>query len=245
MCYAANMDSLRLPKNVIPNRVFTTFFRVPSREQALDVIELTFKFAIYAYKKDRVLMTHARPSITPEEAVKELNARFKEHGIGYQFESDEVVRVDSQLLHQEAVKPTLFLLKEARFQAANEEFLKAHDHYRHGQHSEAINECLKALESTLKVICTRRKWAFDEKHTAKNLLDVVFAHELMPNHLESTFGGLRAVLENAVPTTRNRMSAHGAGVTPKDIPPYVAGYVLHVTASSILFLVEADKQLLQ
>jgi uncharacterized protein DUF7014 len=99
------------------------------------------------------------------------------------------------------------------------------------------------LESTLKIICHEQKWPFDETDTAKNLLDVVFKHGLVSKHLQNAFGGLRAILENAVPTTRNRMSGHGAGVTPVAIPAHLAGYVLHITASSILFLVEAEKEL--
>ncbi|NJL59598.1 MAG: hypothetical protein HC887_08105 [Desulfobacteraceae bacterium] len=47
---------------------------------------------------------------TPDDAIDELNSRFKEHGVGYQYESGELIRVDSQFLHAEAVKPTLNLL---------------------------------------------------------------------------------------------------------------------------------------
>ena len=52
--------------------------------------------------------------MTVDDAVVELNTRFREHGIGYQFESNKIVRVDSQFLHQEAVKPALQLLLKAR-----------------------------------------------------------------------------------------------------------------------------------
>src|SRR5207245_2713496 len=57
---------------------------------------------------------------TPEEAVAELNARFLEHGIGYRYESQEIIRVDSEFLHAEAVKPALVLLRDKDYQGANE-----------------------------------------------------------------------------------------------------------------------------
>lgn len=94
--------------------------------------------------------------MSAEQAIEEVNARFRQHGIGYQFESGEIVRVDSEIVHQAVVRPTLQLLRHKRFALANAEFLGAHEHYRHGRLGEAINECLKAFESVLKVICAEK-----------------------------------------------------------------------------------------
>src|ERR1019366_1526163 len=85
-----------------------------------------------------------------DSAVTELNARFREHGIGYQYESGEIIRVDSQLIHSEVVKPALTLLTAPEYEGANAEFLKAFEHYRKGDTKECLNECLKAFESTMK-----------------------------------------------------------------------------------------------
>jgi hypothetical protein len=69
---------------------------------------------------------------SPDDAIEELNNRFRESGIGYQFESGEVVRVDSQFIHSDVVKPTLQILGNSQeFAGANDEFLSAHEHYRH------------------------------------------------------------------------------------------------------------------
>src|SRR6185436_13018276 len=65
------------------------------------------------------------------------------------------------------------LLSDSQFAGAETESLKAHEHYRHGRHAESVNECLKAFESTLKTICTIRKWGYNETDTASRLLDVV------------------------------------------------------------------------
>jgi hypothetical protein len=65
----------------------------------------------------------------------------------------KLIRIDSQYVHAEAVKPAIFLLQEAEFEGASEEFLKAHNHYSQGQNKEATAEALKTFESTLKSIC--------------------------------------------------------------------------------------------
>ena len=178
-------------------------------------------------------------SRTWDEAVEELNVRFREHGIGYRFESGQVLRIDSEFLHQEAVKPALHLLKAAHFAGAEKEFHTAHKHYRHQRFQESINESLKALESTLKVICTRKEWSFSERDTASKLIQIVFGHGLIPNYLQSQFNGLRTILEGGVPTIRNRDSGHGTGTTPRQVPAHLAAYSLHLTASAIVFLAEA------
>jgi hypothetical protein len=219
------------------------FFGTAEVEQALDVIEVSFRVANWASEGDSHRYSRLCAKLKPSQGIEELNERFKEHGIGFQFESNQIIRVDSQFLHQETIKPALRVLSARRFAGANDEFLSAHEHYRSGRYAEAVNECLKALESTLKVICQTRRWPFKETDTAKTLLDIVFANNLIPDYMQSQFGGLRSVLESGVPTTRSRESAHGAGATPRAIPAHLAAYVLHQTAASILFLAEAEKQL--
>lgn len=208
-------------------------------EQALDVIELTF----------RVINTHIRRmrnvdvKLKPDAAIEELNVRFRENAVGYAFESNSIIRVDSQFIHSEAIKPALKLLAGKQFAGANEEFLKAHKHYREGMFKEAIAECLKAFESTMKTICDRRKWQYNSNDTAKTLIDVLFKNNLIPSYLQSELGALRTILESGTPTLRNRTSGHGQGSSPVQLPEHLASYTLHLTASTILFLCESDKKL--
>ena len=213
--------------------VLEFFGSIADTDQALSVIELSLRVGRYVHERND--LHYAKPTLTVDQAIEDLNVRFREHGVGYQFESNKIIRVDSQTLHEEAVKPALRVLMEPRFDGANEEYLTAHDHYRHGRHGDAVNWCLKSFESTLKVICKTRRWPYKETDTAKPLLDIVFGRGLVPNYLEGEFAGLRSVLESGVPTTRSRESAHGAGSVPKHVPPHLTSYVLHLTASSILF----------
>lgn len=218
--------------------VLNFFLQEASIEKSLDVIELSFK-VIGFIADDRRYQYSTQRKIEPESAVLELNERFREHGIGYQFESGEIIRVDSEFIHSEAVKPALSVLRTTGFQGANEEFLKAHEHYRHGRHKECLVDCLKAFESTMKAICKARSWAFNPNDTARSLIAVCFANELIPTYLETQFASMRSVLESGVPTVRNKNGGHGQGADPIAVPEYMARYALNLTATNILFLVDA------
>jgi len=208
-------------------------------ERVLDVIELSFQ------QIDTVVR---RPSfygdeplkLTPDSAIEELNARFLEHGIGYQYQGGQIVRLDSEIIHSEVLRPALQLLAGESYQGANDEFLRAHEHYRHGRHKECLNECLKAFESTMKSICQIRGWRYSEKHTAKNLIHVCLENGLLPLFLEAEMNALRAQLESGIPTVRHKLGGHGQGSQPVEVPSYYASYMLHMTATTIKFLVEAE-----
>jgi hypothetical protein len=181
--------------------------------------------------------------INPDDALEELNARFLEHGIGYQYESGGIIRKDSELLHAEVVKPTLLFLNKKEYSGANEEFLKAHEHYRHGRYKECLNECLKAFESTMKTICNIRGWSYNQNDTAKKLIDVCLSNGLFSSFLQSQITSFRSVLESGIPTVRNKLGGHGQGTQQTAVPQYMASYMLHLTATTILLFVEAEEVL--
>lgn len=174
----------------------------------------------------------------PDDAIQELNHRFQEHAIGYQYQGGQIVRVDSLYLHSETVEPALSLLYDAKFEGALQEFLKAHKHYRERNNKEAIREAANAFESTLKTICDRRKWSY-QKPTAAQLIKAVFDNRLIPAEMQNHFTSLQAVLGSGVPTIRNHHAGHGQGSNVVEIPDHLAAYALHLTASNIVFLVSA------
>ena len=219
--------------------VFNYFLQETSVERALDVIELCGKVITRVIAGDDSYQYNTVRKIEPKGAISELNERFKEHGVGFQFESGEIIRVDSEFLHSEAVKPTLTVLRGAGFKGANEEFLLAHEHYRHARHKECLVDCLKAFESTIKAICTIRGWATQPNDTAKALVAVCFANGLVPAYLESQFSSLRSLLESGIPTVRNKNGGHGQGAELVAVPGYMARYALNLTATCVLFLSEA------
>ena len=221
--------------------VLNFLLQVEESEKAIDVIEFSF----------RVIDGHVRKNqhefrgrdISPDDAIDELNHRFREHGVGYQYESGMMIRIDSQLIHSEVVQPTLNLLQDPKFKGANQEFLSAHEHYRNRKHKECLNDCLKAVESCLKAICKARKWHYSERDTANRLLEIVFNNGLIPNFMQSHFSALRNTLESGVPTVRNRLGGHGQGSQIVSVPEWMAAYTLHLTASNIHLLANADNEM--
>ncbi|MFZ1746399.1 MAG: hypothetical protein WBO24_17180 [Nitrospirales bacterium] len=211
-------------------------------ERILDAVELSFRYIDKLTRESRYLGRHTASEVA-DDAIEELNARFQEHGIGYRFEESGIVRIDSELLHAEVVKPTLALLRSPEFAGAQAEFLKAHEHYRHGRDKEVLAECLKSLESVMKSICAKREWAHDPNASSKALIKVLFDNEFIPQFWSQQFSALRAILENGVPAARNRLGGHGQGATVVQVPPYLVAYVLHQTAATIVFLVEAERSL--
>ena len=210
-------------------------------EQVLDVIEVSFRLATTRITSNRYGPQIDRRRV--ESTIAELNARFREHGVGYQYESGEVIRVDSQLIHAEVVKPALALLTNPEYAGANAEFLEAFEHYRKGEIKDCLSDCLKAFESTMKAICTKRKWAFQPTDTASVLIDVCMKNGLIPPLIQSHIGAVRAALESGIPTVRNRLSGHGQGAKVVTVPPHYASYMLHLAATTIQFLVESEKAL--
>jgi len=209
-------------------------------EKVLDAIELSFRFIDYYTRDWDYLRRQDDPSERADAAIAELNTRFQEHGIGYQFIDGEIIRVDSELIHAEVVKPALALLHGAEYAGAQAEFLKAHEHYRHGRSKEALNECLKALESTMKAICDKRGWEYQANATCNSLIKVCFDNNLIPEFWTQQFTSLRCTLESAVSPARNKLGGHGQGSAVVVVPMHIVTYVLHMTAAAIVFLAQAE-----
>lgn len=175
----------------------------------------------------------------PDDAIDELNFRFREAEVGYQYENRRIIRVDSQFIHVEVVKPALVLLSDPRFKGAQEEFLAAHAHYRAGEYKDANVDTLNAFESTLKGICDAKGWAYPKGARAVDLINVVRANHLLPEYLDPSFDQLISTLKSGLTKVRNEAGGHGQGAMPKEVPAYLAAYALHLAAAMIVLLVEA------
>ena len=141
------------------------------------------------------------------------------------------------------VRPALQLLAATEYAGANAEYLTAHEHYRKGEHSACLVDCLKSLESTMKIICKKSGWHYEQSDRAKKLIEICFDNSLLPEYLQSYFTSVRSSLESGVPTVRNKVAGHGQGTQLVSVPLYLVEYLLHLTATSILFLVRAEQAL--
>ena len=218
-------------------------------DQLLSLIELSFLYidGVVRVKGLRYYREDWERGIKqpPDSAIKELNERFREHAIGYQYSEGKIVKVDSQYLHSEAVEPAITLLHDAEFDGALQEFMTAHKHYRERAYKDAIVNASNAFESTMKTICDARGWTDSPSATSSKLIKILFDNNLVPPEMKSHFTGLRSALESGVPTIRNKggQGGHGQGSQPVQVPDHVAAYALHLTASNIVFLVESHKAL--
>lgn len=241
LCKEYGVFSLKENEQYDINAIFNYFLEIKDYEKALDIIELSFKVINKIVRSGNYQYNTNDVELSSDDAIDELNERFKEHGIGYQFESNELIRIDSQVIHSEIVKPVLTILHHKIYSGANEEFLKAHEHYRHGRNHECLNECLKSFESTLKAICDKNKWEYNQNDTANKLIKICFSNNLIPDYMQSQFTSLQALFSSGIPTIRNKNSGHGQGVKQNNITSEMTSYMLHLTATNILFLAEQDK----
>jgi hypothetical protein len=163
--------------------------------------------------------------------------------VGFQLVGGQIFKIDGEFTHQQLTVPALKLLEQDFLKGANEEFLSAFDHYRHGRYKECLNDCLKAFESTMKAICHKRKWPYAQNDTAKILISICEKNNLFPIFMESHLAGLRTTLESGVPTARNKLGGHGQGATPITVSPEFAMYIVNLTASNIRFLASSEQAL--
>nr|WP_307991817.1 hypothetical protein [uncultured Niameybacter sp.] len=214
-------------------------------DNVLDIVELIFRYIEIINDGYEISYLKNRYNIEQDykESVIELNHRFKENGVGYEYINGNIIKIENQYIHKEIVKPALQLMQEEEFKGAYQEFIVAHEHFRKREHKEAIANALKSFESTMKTICERKKYKYDKtKDTAQKLITIIFNEGLIPQYLANQFSGLRTTLETGVPTIRNKTSGHGQGEVPIEIPEYFASYAINLTATNIVFLVNAYKQ---
>ena len=193
-----------------------TYTNVSSQEDFLDLVDYMFHlFDVgcrdihpqYNYDLDTNALV--------DKAVEELNYRFKQHNLGYEFVNGEIIRIDNKMIHQEIVKPALRLLYEEGFDGAEDEFRKAFEYRRKGDNKNAILEAGKSFESTMKTICDKKGYTYDKaKDTA----------------------------ETGLPVVRNKTSGHGQGSTIEQISDEFAEYALNLAATNIVLLVGIYKR---
>ena len=177
--------------------------------------------------------------IAVSDAIMELNYRFKQHNLGYEFINSQIIPIDSTLLHEMAVKPALKLLFEEGFEGAEDEIRKAYEKRRKGDNKNAILEAGKAFESTMKIICDKQGYTYDKaKDTAQKLISVLENNGFYPSYMNAHLTSIRTTLETGLPVVRNKVSGHGQGNQVITISDEYTDYVLHLAATNILFLVQ-------
>jgi hypothetical protein len=214
------------------------FLKTQSSERALDVIEILVDTINRVYRSANPVTEYRTVKLSPDEAINELNERFKRAGVGYTFENGRILRLDSTYAHTEVTRPAIKLLWSKTFSGANEEYMTAHEHYRHGRNQECIVNCLKAFESTMKIICEKKEWDISRKSTAGQLIDVFIKNDIVPDYLQHQTRALQDILKSGVPTIRNNAGGHGQGPEKRDVTDKLAKYCLNLTGANIIYLID-------
>jgi hypothetical protein len=202
----------------IASDLLNWFLQTTSDDEVLDAIELSFLFIVN--NCDSYYMREYSTSMKSKDAVNELNARFLEHGLGYQFEDHQIIPFSSKFVHEEVVKSALLLVSNEEFTTVDEEFRTGYEHYRH--------------RSMMKIICTKHNWAFSPKDSAAKLIQVLIDNRLIPPEL-------KASLESGLLPIRNQLGGHGAGAKPREVTKELTAFALHLAASNIVLLADADR----
>ncbi|WP_254513862.1 STM4504/CBY_0614 family protein [Anatilimnocola floriformis] len=197
----------------------------------LDIIELTFRaYPFFLEDEDE----NSKPATTPEDAVAALNHRFREHGLGYEFNKDSqcLIRIDNTVTHTQAIQPALHLLAATEYKTANEEFLEALEDFKKHDYDDCLTKCCSAFESVMKIICDKKGWPYQQNDTAKPLISTIITNTGLPTFFADPL--------TLIATLRNRLSkSHGQGTQPKSPDDFIARYAINATASAILLLHEA------
>jgi hypothetical protein len=218
------------------------FMRNCSTAEWLDFLELIALGIRIADGDDKQYFRHQwEVSVDADEAINEINYRLRQAGVGYQIEGVNIIRVDSQFVHAEVVKPALALLSARGFEGPRQEFLSAHQHYRAGEHRQAVAMAANSLESTFKAIFDQKRWDYPKGARISDLIKIARANLLWPDYLDASFDQLVATLQSGLPKIRDNDASHGQGAKPKNIPGYIAAYALHLAACKIVFIAEAAK----
>ena len=206
----------------------------------LDLLELIAMAIIsIGEQSQHVFRNQWRITDPAAKQIDEINYRLRRAKVGYQIEGGAIIRVDSQFVHAETVKPALMLLNKPGFEGPEQEFREAHRHYREGENRQAVAMAANALESTLKSVFALKKWEFNKGARISDLLKVARAHNLWPAYLDQSFDQLVATIQSGLPKIRDNDASHGQGAVPKDVPAYIAAYALHLAASKIVLIVAA------
>ena len=85
----------------------------------------------------------------------------------------KVILREDEFSQSSVIKPTINLLSDQGFSSANSEFIEALEDYRKGDLGDCLTKCGSAFESTMKILCDRNGWQYDQADTASKLLRIL------------------------------------------------------------------------
>lgn len=219
-----------------------SFMQNCSTADWLDFLELIAKgIEVMGDNDQQYLRQKWSVTTRADAAIDEINYRLRQASVGYQIAEGQLIRVDSEFVHVEVVKPALVLLSGSGFDGPRQEFLSAHQHYRVGEYRQAVGMAANAVESMFKAVFDQKGWPYQKGARISDLVKVARSNRLWPDYLDNSFDQLLATLQSGLPKIRDNDASHGQGAKVKHVSAYIAGYALHLAASKIVFIFESSK----
>jgi hypothetical protein len=153
------------------------------------------------------------------------------HGVHSIETTYPIIRKRGDTIQEESMKECLVLLADPTFQIANDQFLKAHQHYRANEWDQSIAYCGSAFESALKAVLEKKGVPFNKDASAGPLIQECVKATIFPQTYENGLIGIVNV--------RNAMSdtTHGRTPATQIVPGQKnAEHLLYVTAANIVFV---------
>lgn len=212
------------------------YYRTHNGDALLNLIDLIFVYFDKFLRRIPV-RGHSNISQTLDNSIAELNYRFKQYGLGYEFINGELIKKTNEIIHSEIIKPALKLLHDEKFKGAEDEISLAFENYKNGQNKDAILYAQKAFESSMKTICKRKKYSYEKTDTAKKLLEILRLQNYYPEYLNKQLVLLSDLLLSGLPKMRNEEAGHGQGEEIRNVENNYVEYAIHLAATNIVFLV--------
>ncbi len=183
--------------------------------------------------------------------IETLNEIFSTEKIGYEIVPVNlpklpymIVPFNSKYLYLETIKRPMSLMYAEDFKGALNEFEDALDEYRNEIYKDSIHKANKSYESTLKTILDLKDIEYSSKDNIPKLVEKIRNNtDIIDSNIKSAFDSVWSVLHNGPPTIRNQPGVgHGQGKEIKDIEKSYADFVLRLTGTYIVFLIERYKE---
>lgn len=183
-----------------------------------------------------------------KEFINKINEIFRIDKIGYEIVPVSlqklpymIVPFNSQYLYVETIREPLLLLNDANFMGPLNEFERALDDYRNEKYDDAIHKANKSYESTLKTILKKKDRDFNPaKEKISTLVQKVQDQtDIIDSSFRDLVSPFFSVLKKGPNIIRNMEGiGHGQGIDIKEMKKSYADFVLRLTGTYIVFLIE-------
>ncbi|MEQ8286878.1 hypothetical protein [Thalassospira sp.] len=193
-------------------------------EHALTVIELLVKECDENQRK--------------QDTIERINYRLKLAGVGFKFSGDNLIPIDDEMLTNDAVIPTISLLNQDFLAEPYGYLRQAFIDYKSGTQESlqtAIDNTVKSIEATLKIIFDDLNIVYGPKDTYMPLIQRAMENDLFPTISRDKAVPIANELK-ALGEIRNKEGGHGA--PDRNVSDKAVRLAIHHATANLLYIVE-------